>query len=140
VCAERVRYAAQFYHVYRIDHIVGFYRLWHIPQGQPPTKGMLPGCLSSFLSVLFPVSLSICVAHCMLAGFFFPYDQAEWVPLGERLLRVLLEAAPTMLPIGARLRERTKEIERSEQRDNRRNRELSREQACLLEVVVSQVG
>lgn len=29
---ERLRVAAQFYHAYRIDHVLGFFRIWAIPQ------------------------------------------------------------------------------------------------------------
>ncbi len=37
---ERLKFAANFYHIYRIDHVVGFFRIWAIPRGNKPTKGM----------------------------------------------------------------------------------------------------
>ncbi len=30
---ERLRHASQFYHAYRIDHVLGFFRIWTIPAG-----------------------------------------------------------------------------------------------------------
>jgi 4-alpha-glucanotransferase len=30
---ERLRQAAQYYHAYRIDHVLGFFRIWAIPSG-----------------------------------------------------------------------------------------------------------
>jgi 4-alpha-glucanotransferase len=31
---RRLAYAANFYHAYRIDHVLGFFRIWSIPHGQ----------------------------------------------------------------------------------------------------------
>lgn len=31
---ERLRQAAQYYHAYRLDHILGFFRMWAIPEGE----------------------------------------------------------------------------------------------------------
>eukprot|EP00698_Gefionella_okellyi_P015491 TRINITY_DN4374_c0_g1_i1.p1 TRINITY_DN4374_c0_g1~~TRINITY_DN4374_c0_g1_i1.p1 ORF type:complete len:567 (-),score=99.35 TRINITY_DN4374_c0_g1_i1:7-1707(-) len=68
---DRLHYAADFYHLYRIDHIVGFYRLWHVPIGSKATQ-----------------------------GHYEPADEKEWIPHGEKLMRMMINAAPTMLPIG----------------------------------------
>ncbi len=35
----RLSFAENFYHMYRLDHVAGFYRLWHIPYGKKPTEG-----------------------------------------------------------------------------------------------------
>ncbi len=32
---ERLTHAAQYYHAYRLDHILGFFRMWAIPKGEP---------------------------------------------------------------------------------------------------------
>lgn len=67
---ERIRTAARCYHIYRIDHIVGMFRIWAVP----PSKAAK-------------------------MGHFIPENTEEWIPHGEKILRMLLEAAP-MLPIG----------------------------------------
>ncbi|MEM7174596.1 MAG: 4-alpha-glucanotransferase [Chlamydiota bacterium] len=36
---KRLQTASQLYHIYRIDHIIGFFCLWTIPAGQSPKTG-----------------------------------------------------------------------------------------------------
>lgn len=36
---QRLQFASYFYHLYRIDHIIGFFRIWIIPRGSPATMG-----------------------------------------------------------------------------------------------------
>ena len=36
---ERLAHASQYYHAYRLDHILGFFRIWAIPEGE--TTGLL---------------------------------------------------------------------------------------------------
>lgn len=36
---KRLDCAAFFYHIYRIDHVVGFFRIWGIPKGKCPKEG-----------------------------------------------------------------------------------------------------
>jgi 4-alpha-glucanotransferase len=36
---QRLKYAENFYHFYRIDHIIGFFRLWKIPNGKLAKEG-----------------------------------------------------------------------------------------------------
>lgn len=66
----RLSLAQQYFHLYRIDHIVGFFRIWAVPKGKPATKGS-----------------------------FDPKERDLWIPQGEKLLRMLL-ANSNMLPIG----------------------------------------
>jgi 4-alpha-glucanotransferase len=66
---ERLAYASYFYDLYRIDHAIGFFRLWTIP------KGAANDC-----------------------GYFCPADETLWGPHGKEILDVLLEAS-LMLPI-----------------------------------------
>jgi 4-alpha-glucanotransferase len=66
----RLSLAQQYFHLYRIDHIVGFFRIWAVPKGKPATKGS-----------------------------FDPKERNFWIPQGEKLLRMLL-ANSNMLPIG----------------------------------------
>ncbi len=68
---ERLKIASQFYHIYRIDHIVGFYRIWAVERGKPPIEGE-----------------------------FIPKDEEAWIPQGEKLLTMMVQSAPSMLPIG----------------------------------------
>lgn len=35
----RLNVASNFYHMYRLDHVAGFYRLWLIPYGEKPING-----------------------------------------------------------------------------------------------------
>lgn len=67
---NRLRTASKFYHIYRIDHVVGFFRIWGIPILQKATEGC-----------------------------FIPQNPAEWIPHGEKILRMMLEEQG-MLPIG----------------------------------------
>lgn len=67
---KRLAYAGKFYDIYRIDHILGFFRIWAIPHGQPGTVGK-----------------------------FIPDDQSHWLDHGSEILSVLVDHSP-MLPIG----------------------------------------
>lgn len=67
---QRLQVAANFYHIYRIDHVVGLYRIWAIP----------------------PLKLA-------KEGYFVPENPTLWVACGEKIMRMLLEIT-AMLPIG----------------------------------------
>jgi len=67
---ERLAVATNFYHIYRIDHIVGFFRIWGIP-----------------------------LQHTARDGRFIPEDTNTWIPHGETIMKVML-ANSSMLPIG----------------------------------------
>jgi 4-alpha-glucanotransferase len=67
---ERLKVAQNFYHIYRLDHIVGFYRIFAIPKGETAKN-----------------------------GFFLPKDKNEWVPQGKEILEALLKNCD-MFPIG----------------------------------------
>ena len=66
---QRLKFAAFFYHLYRIDHIIGFFRIWAIPRGKPPME-----------------------------GFFIPKDEQLILVQGEGVLRHMIESSD-MLPI-----------------------------------------
>lgn len=59
---ERLSYAQNFYHIYRLDHIVGFFKIWAIPDGRAAKE-----------------------------GFFIPRDPNEWIPQGEKILQVICQ-------------------------------------------------
>jgi 4-alpha-glucanotransferase len=67
---SRLACAETFYHLYRLDHIVGFFRIWSIPTG-----------------------------HSGRDGRYILADPSLWIPSGEKVMRVLLDST-TMMPIG----------------------------------------
>jgi 4-alpha-glucanotransferase len=67
---QRLQFASHLYHLYRIDHIVGFFRMWAIPLNKPAKEGS-----------------------------FLPSQENEWIPLGRKLMEMMLKTAP-ILPIG----------------------------------------
>lgn len=67
---ERLRGASHLYHLYRIDHVVGFFRMWSVPLGKSPQEGS-----------------------------FVPSNESEWIPQGRKLMEMMLSGAP-ILPIG----------------------------------------
>lgn len=67
---QRLRVAEKLYHMYRIDHVVGFFRIWSVPKGKLP-----------------------------LDGHFIPSDENLWIPQGKKLMEMMLSSS-TMLPIG----------------------------------------
>lgn len=66
---RRLQVAERLFHIYRIDHVVGFFRIWAIPNGKKPTEGS-----------------------------FVPQDRSVWAVQGKELLEMMLKAT-TMLPI-----------------------------------------
>lgn len=66
---ERLHNAEQLYHLYRIDHAVGFFRIWGIPLNESSSKGA-----------------------------FVPPDTEKWIPQGEHILNTML-ASSEMLPV-----------------------------------------
>ncbi len=80
---ERLKVAEKLYQMYRLDHIVGFYRIWAIPEG---------------VSAKF--------------GHFEPDDSLKWVPQGSKIMNTLLETSP-MIPIGEDLGDVPTEVRKS---------------------------
>lgn len=67
---ERLQWASRYYHIYRIDHIVGFFRIWAIPLG-------LTG----------------------IEGNFLPKEEVYWIDQGQKIMLMMLNSSD-MLPIG----------------------------------------
>lgn len=67
---ERLRFASELFHLYRIDHIVGFFRIFAIPLGKKAGE-----------------------------GHFEPVERSLWQAHGEKILTMMLESS-SMLPIG----------------------------------------
>lgn len=67
----RLKHAERFYHLYRIDHVVGFFRIWTIPAGEATGRN----------------------------GWFEPSDEARWGEHGRGILSMMLDAS-SMLPLG----------------------------------------
>lgn len=66
----RLRVAAHLYNIYRIDHIVGFFRIWAVA----------PGLSGKY-------------------GHFIPEDTKTWNHHGEKIMKIMVDSCP-MLPIG----------------------------------------
>lgn len=69
---EKLRYAENFYDMFRIDHFVGLFRLWTIAANEPPENGGAN-------------------------GHFDPPNEGEWEAHGTRILDTML-ASTKMLP------------------------------------------
>lgn len=67
---ERLNVASNFYDIYRIDHIVGFFRIWAIDPGKSSKE-----------------------------GYFIPKDSHAWETQGKKLLTMMIHSS-SMLPIG----------------------------------------
>ncbi|MEG0037093.1 MAG: 4-alpha-glucanotransferase [Victivallaceae bacterium] len=68
---KRVEYAENFYSVYRLDHIAGFFRIWALNNSGPNPS----------------------------AGKFIPENKKEWLAQGNDILKAILDSSD-MLPIG----------------------------------------
>lgn len=77
---QRLAILARFYHLYRIDHVVGFFRIWAIPEDKLASEGS-----------------------------FIPSDPQLWIPQGQEILEKFLELCP-LLPIAEDLGTIPKEI------------------------------
>ncbi len=66
---KRLELAEKLYHIYRLDHLVGFFRIWAIPEGKKASE-----------------------------GYFMPDDANCWIPQGEKIMRMMLNTCQ-MLPI-----------------------------------------
>lgn len=66
----RLHAASSLYHLYRLDHVVGFFRIWGIPFDKPAKD-----------------------------GHFMPADPKVWIAHGEAIMRMMLKNCP-LLPIG----------------------------------------
>ncbi len=63
---EKLRYAENFYDIFRIDHVVGVFRIWSIPLTEPSE-------------------------NFGLNGFFEPKDEKVWEEHGKRILTVFIK-------------------------------------------------
>lgn len=77
---RRLKVATRLYHLYRIDHVVGFFRIWAIPPDKNPVDG-----------------------HFVLS------DPTLWVPQGREILEMVIDACP-LLPIAEDLGTIPKEV------------------------------
>lgn len=67
---QRLHYAENFYDLFRLDHVMGFFRIWAIPPGKLPKDGT-----------------------------YMPIDEKQWGPQGEELLHMICTST-AMLPVG----------------------------------------
>ena len=66
---NRLKVADTLYHLYRLDHVVGFFRIWAIPLDKPAKE-----------------------------GHFIPWNKSEWIPQGRKIMEMMLISSG-MLPI-----------------------------------------
>lgn len=66
---RRLKIAENFFHIYRIDHVVGFFRIWAVPEGKKPAE-----------------------------GHFVPSDPSLWPHQGREILEKLIDAT-SLLPV-----------------------------------------
>src|SRR6185436_554137 len=71
--AEKLRYAENFYDLFRMDHFVGLFRVWAFPREGPSEE------------------------ERKRAGAFDPPDESVWEANGERILNMMLSNTK-MLP------------------------------------------
>jgi 4-alpha-glucanotransferase len=69
---EKLKYAENFYDILRVDHVVGLFRIWSIPYGEPQ-------------------------ANEGLNGFFDPADENVWKDHGVSILSVMCENTKMLL-------------------------------------------
>lgn len=67
---NRLKFAQNFYHLYRLDHVVGFFRIWTIPRGSLAKEGT-----------------------------FIPNNPNKWIPQGKEIMDFMIKKTE-MLPIG----------------------------------------
>lgn len=67
---DRLQCASRYYSLYRLDHVVGFFRIWAIAAGQSSKQGL-----------------------------FEPADSSKWISQGKKIMNRMLEQCE-MLPIG----------------------------------------
>jgi len=66
---QRLQTASRLFHIYRIDHVVGFFRIWAIREQDKPAQGQ-----------------------------YFPTDHHQWGRQGKEILEMMIDASP-MLPM-----------------------------------------
>ncbi|MBS0625469.1 MAG: 4-alpha-glucanotransferase [Verrucomicrobia bacterium] len=66
---RRLDAASHLFHIYRIDHVVGFFRIWAIPEASKPAE-----------------------------GHFVPENRDLWAGQGKELLEMMIDASP-LLPM-----------------------------------------
>jgi len=69
---EKLQYAQEFYNILRIDHVVGFFRIWSIPYNDP-------------------------LENQGANGRFDPFDEHLWAEHGRKILSVLVQNTSMLL-------------------------------------------
>ena len=64
---ERLSVASRFFHIYRIDHVVGFFRIWAIRELEKASEGR-----------------------------YIPEDESQWGPQGREILEMMIKASPSL--------------------------------------------
>lgn len=64
---QRLKAIESLYHIYRIDHVVGLFRIWAIAPGKKATE-----------------------------GGFIPHDESLWMDLGREILEMMIGSSPLL--------------------------------------------
>ena len=67
---QRLKYASEFFDLFRIDHVIGFFHIWAIP-----------------------------LHHCAKEGHYIPQDENKMQAQGKELLHMIISHCKTMMPI-----------------------------------------
>lgn len=67
---QRLQYASEFFDLFRIDHVIGFFRIWAIPLNAPAKN-----------------------------GHYIPKSESEWKKQGSELLHMIISYSEGMMPI-----------------------------------------
>ncbi|MCH9612296.1 MAG: 4-alpha-glucanotransferase [Chlamydiia bacterium] len=85
---QRLTFAQEFYHLYRLDHVLGFYRFWVIPKGKLAKNGLYsPKSLSTALKQGEEILTSL-------------LEMSEMLPIAEDLGEVPVEVRENLGKIG----------------------------------------
>jgi 4-alpha-glucanotransferase len=78
---RKLRYAENFYDMYRIDHVIGVFRLYTIPVDSPPERGGLDGRLNRKTNERGNNTVGVCWKSCWTARACFPAGKIwAWCP------------------------------------------------------------
>jgi 4-alpha-glucanotransferase len=102
-----VRESEQYFHAYRIDHVLGFFRMWEIAKHgsggrYEPSGGLRENGLKNLRAIQTASNMLICGTHfsCFIGTRVQTLTQKEPPTTGEDLGNVPPEVGPVLLELG----------------------------------------